>query len=213
VDKLIDNDPETKYLVRAVSSWVEVKTNRFTKLNGYAITSANDEPTRDPIRWQLRAWNHNNNRWVTLHDVRDNPVWENRLQMRSWAFDNDEWFSRYRLNISEINGNVQELMQMAELELFGEVGEFTTVEMNSLNMVSVYPNPATDQLNIDFNGLETGKVRVWLLDIAGRVMTDDYLEGETYGVYRINTSGLATGLYLLKIESDQGTDSRKIIIR
>jgi hypothetical protein len=102
---------------------------------------------------------------------------------------------------------------MAELELFGEVGEFTTVEMNSLNMVSVYPNPATDQLNIDFNGLETGKVRVWLLDIAGRVMTDDYLEGETYGVYRINTSGLATGLYLLKIESDQGTDSRKIIIR
>ena len=33
------------------------------------------------------------------------------------------------------------------------------------------------------------------------------------GIYQINTSGLVTGLYLLKIEADQKTDSRKKIIR
>ena len=213
VDKLIDNDVETKYLVRALSSWVEIKTNRFTKLNGYAITSANDEPGRDLKKWQLRAWNHNNNRWVTLHDVRDNPVWENRLQMRSWAFDNDEWFSRYRLIISEINGNPHGLMQMAEVQLFGEAGEFTSAEMKSRNEVSVYPNPATDQLFIDFNGVELENARVLLFDIAGRIMEDKYLTGEESGIYRINTSGIASGLYLLKIETDEKTFSNKILIR
>lgn len=213
VDKLIDNELETKYLVRATSSWIEIKTNRFTKLNGYTITSANDEPTRDPLRWQLRAWNHNTNRWVTLHDVWDNPVWENRLQTKSWAFENDEWLSRYRLSITEINGNIQDLMQMAELQLFGEVGELTGVELNSLNEVSIYPNPATDQLFINFNGITEGHARVRMFDIAGRIITDEYLASEENEVFEINTSGIATGLYLLKIETEVKTFSSKIVIR
>lgn len=213
VDKLIDNDVNTKYLVRALSSWVEIKTNRFTKLNGYTITSANDEPGRDPVKWQLRAWNHNTNRWIVLHDERDNPIWENRLQMRSWAFDNEEWLSRYRLEISEINGNPQGLMQMAEVELYGEVGEFTSVDLKNQNEVSVYPNPASDQLFIDFNGVELGNARVLLFDIAGRIISDDNLTGEENSLYRISTSGIASGLYLLKIETDQKTFSNKILIR
>jgi hypothetical protein len=213
IEKLIDNDVNTKYLVREVSSWLEVKTNRFTKLNGYAITSANDEPSRDPKRWMLRAWNHNTNRWITLHDERSNPVWENRLQIRSWALNNDEWFSRYRLYISEINGNVHGLMQMAELQLFGEAGEFTSIELEGQNEISVYPNPATDQLYIDFNGIETGKARVSLFDIAGRIMSDEFLTGEESGPYRVNTTGIKSGLYLLKVETGQSAFSRKIIIR
>lgn len=213
VDKLIDNNEETKYLVRALSSWVEIKTNRFTKLNGYAITSANDEPGRDPLKWQLRAWNHNINRWVTLHDMRDNPVWENRLQVRSWTFNNDEWLSRYRLYISEIKGNPQGLMQMAEVQLFGEAGELTAIETNSQKEVSVYPNPATDQLFIDFKGIPSSNARVLLFDIAGRIITEEYLTGEGNTLYRINTSGIASGLYLLKIETNQKTFSNKILIR
>lgn len=123
VDKLIDNNINTKYLVRAVDSWVDIVSGNLTKVNAYTITSGSDVPSRDPRSWTFQGWNPELQEWETIHSVTVNPEWQERLQRQSWYFQNDNWYGKYRLHITEINGNTQELMQMAELQIFGEVGE------------------------------------------------------------------------------------------
>lgn len=82
--------------------------------------------------------------------------------------------------------------------------------------IESYPNPSTDILNItvpeedDFNaGLLT------LTDASGKVILMKRLDSDSAGqVYRINTSKLATGLYMISIKSvDNRLASGKFIVR
>lgn len=211
VDKLIDNDVNTKYLVRAVSSWVEIKTNRYTKLSGYTITSANDMPSRDPRDWRIRAWDTESGRWQTLHTVTDNPPWEERFKIRVWNIDNDEWYYRYRLDIVDINGNTQNLMQMAELQLFGEVGEPTGSAEQAVSQARVYPVPAADHLYIESNDL-AGNVLLEVFDITGkRIYTENRLV-DGASPLMLNVASWEPGMYFLRINDRETRMTAKILV-
>jgi hypothetical protein len=211
VEKLIDNDVETKYLVRAISSWVEVKLNRYTKINGYTITSANDVPGRDPRDWRLRAWDEETNRWNTLHTVTDNPVWESRFKTRVWNFENDTWYSRYRLYITDINGDTQGLMQMAELQLFGDVGEPTALETSRLTGISVYPNPAKEHLNIEWPG-SSGALTVEVFSITGKkVYTTEHLQVAGTRL-QLDISAYTPGMYLVRLTNGNQVVTDKFLV-
>lgn len=211
IEMLIDNDINTKYLVRAVSSWLEVKTNRYTRLSGYTITSANDAPSRDPRDWRLRAWDNETGRWVTLHTVNDHPEWESRFKKKVWTFENDNWYHRYRLYITGINGNEQGLMQMAELELFGEVGDFTSVKLSENPGIHVYPNPAQDHLNIEWTGQATDP-EIALYDITGKRVHGLSIHSAGKSMIRLNTGTYPAGLYILQIKTGDAHTSKKIMI-
>jgi len=212
VEKLIDNDVETKYLVRAVSSWVEVKLNRYAKINGYTITSANDVPGRDPRDWKLRAWDEETERWNTLHSVADNPAWENRFKTRVWNFENEAWYARYRLYISDINGDTQGLMQMAELQLFGDVGEPTGLGTSPLTGISVYPNPAKEHLNIEWPGM-SGALTIEVFSITGKkVYTADY-HSVDHTIIQLDLAAYAPGMYLLRMVNGKQGMTKKFLVR
>lgn len=212
IEKLIDNDINTKYLVRAVSSWVEVKTNRYTKLSGYTITSANDAPSRDPRDWRLRAWDNETGRWITLHTVNDHPEWNSRFKIKVWTFENDNWYHRYRLDITGINGDEQGLMQMAELELYGEVGDYTGVKIPENPGIRVYPNPASDHLNITWTGQVTDPV-VALYDITGKRVHDLNIHSAGKSMIRLITETYSPGLYILQFKTGDAVTSKKILIK
>ena len=55
--------------------------------------------------------------------MNDHDPWPKRFQRKSWYFENEGWYGKYRLQIKAINGNPNSLMQMAELQVFGETGE------------------------------------------------------------------------------------------
>ena len=211
IEKLIDNDINTKYLVRAVSSWLEIKTNRYTRLTGYTITSANDAPSRDPRDWRLRGWDNETGRWVTLHTVDDNPAWDSRLKKKVWTFENDNWHHRYRLYITGINGNEQGLMQMAELELFGEVGESTAVDLSEIPGFKLYPNPATDHLNIEWTGQVTNP-EIALYNITGKRVHELNIHSAGNSMIILVTATYPPGLYILRIKAGNSVTSKKIMI-
>lgn len=154
VDKLIDNNVNSKYLVRAIDSWVDISPGYLTKVHAYTITSGSDVPSRDPHAWEFQGWNMNTNEWETLHVVNSNPSWQERLQRKSWFFENDNWYGKYRLHITEINGDSQELMQMAEMQIFGEVGEEITWSDNAylkeLSVTGFQLVPEFDPLVFDY---------------------------------------------------------------
>ena len=122
VDKLFDNNWNSRYLVRAVDSWVEILLPKLTTVNAYTITSGSDTPTRDPRSWTFQGLNPDTETWEIIHTVNSNPKWQERKQPKSWYFENQNEYSGYRLHITELNGDPQSLMQMAELEIYGTVG-------------------------------------------------------------------------------------------
>ncbi|MFY0626749.1 MAG: T9SS type A sorting domain-containing protein [Reichenbachiella sp.] len=207
VEKLIDNNVRTKYLVRAEKSWVEITNHEISLVSGYTITSANDISARDPRNWELKGWDGNNEEWVTIHSVMNNPKWEKRLQNRSWTFENELWFSKYRLEISKINGDTQGLMQMAELQLFGSLDFITTTDFSQRSSWSIYPNPSQGIINIANPNGDNLKYKVY--STSGLLITNG--PSKINSNIRIDMNGFK-GLYIILIISGSQTKRYKVIV-
>jgi hypothetical protein len=68
---------------------------------------------------------------------------------------------------------------------------------NAQNTISLYPNPATEALRVDFG--TTGHRKILILDVTGHVLAQhDLTASATVG--RIDISGLPEGLYILRTE-------------
>ncbi len=84
--------------------------------------------------------------------------------------------------------------------------EITATETAEIPEIRVYPNPVNGLLLIDDPTGE--KVACQLVDVCGRVLK----ESEFRGAARLHMSGLAQGIYFIKILKNDGTaETRKII--
>lgn len=207
VPMLIDNNINTKYLVRAKESWVEINTERLSQVTAYSITSANDVPTRDPKTWELQGWD--GDAWVTIHSVANNPIWPERFQKKTWTFPNQQWFSRYRLTIHDMNGDSQMLMQMAELEILGKLGESTYIDdespqriISTFQLEDNYPNPFNSSTTIKYFCPNKSVVTVNIINILGEQLLSTDITHDVAGYYQFHWDGTgssgipqSTGLY------------------
>ena len=71
------------------------------------------------------------------------------------------------------------------------------------NNVSVYPNPVADVLNISFNG-EIRYVEVY--DLVGRMV--QRIAGN---VNQISTNEMETGIYVVRVATENGVHVQKIV--
>lgn len=140
VEKIIDNDPGTKYLgVNGAGGWVQYQTSVSYAVNQYTLTSANDADERDPLSWTLQGSNDGTN-WATL-DTRANENFANRYQKRRFDISNTSVYRFYRLNILQNSGL---LFQLAELELF--TNDLTNAGTSSSSKSSVNSSKASSSV-------------------------------------------------------------------
>jgi hypothetical protein len=79
-----------------------------------------------------------------------------------------------------------------------------------LHNLIFYPNPANETLNIEAPG-ELKNVSLRLIDLAGRVIFEDFFNGK---FYKLDTKGIGNGVYLLKLSPDGKTViNQKVIIQ
>jgi hypothetical protein len=91
----------------------------------------------------------------------------------------------------------------------------TAVEdYNGLEDLTVYPNPATDQVTIDFSLNESTNVNVRLMDMTGKTLRQGAFGGEQ-GANRIQfgLQDVARGMYLLEISNTEGKSVRKVTVQ
>lgn len=218
VEMLIDNDVETKYLVRAINSWVEINTDTLSKLNGYTITSANDVPARDPRSWELLGWDEDSQEWIIIHTVENNPSWPDFFTPKSWYVETDKWFKSYRLNITEINGDSQGLMQIAELQLWGTITPEITGINNKVNAreftVEVYPNPINDKATIVVKLDNTNDISMFIYDAFGRTIKKFQEKRKDAGIHNMewDASAVSPGVYYCRISINGNFITKKLII-
>lgn len=80
--------------------------------------------------------------------------------------------------------------------------------------VSIYPNPANERLNINTGEALKGYTRIQISDLLGKIVYVDEVSGmRANSSYLINTTDFMDGLYVLKVSSESGSISKKIVIR
>src|SRR5262249_1918032 len=84
-------------------------------VTSYAITSANDVPTRDPMSWLFQG-SMDGVGWTTL-DGRVSESFANRWQTNGYTFNNATAYPPYRLTIISNHGAGH--IHIAEPQLFG----------------------------------------------------------------------------------------------
>ncbi|MFP9099070.1 T9SS type A sorting domain-containing protein [Flavobacterium sp. RHBU_24] len=80
------------------------------------------------------------------------------------------------------------------------------VKDNSLSMLSVFPNPATDVINVANAGLIKS---IKVADLNGRTVKGATFEG--VDTARVSISDLSSGVYIMTVASDKGTVTKKIV--
>lgn len=122
IDKLIDNNINTKFLSFNPSLWIVYKAPSPHIVTSYALTSANDAASRDPKKWKLEGSN-NGVSWFPL-DAQDNITFSARKQTRTFnVAENETAYLYYRLTILTVVSGTT--FQLAEWQLKGIAGEMS----------------------------------------------------------------------------------------
>ncbi len=79
--------------------------------------------------------------------------------------------------------------------------------------IDVYPNPASDELNIELKSSALVESNVALMDISGKTVKELPQAFDAKGQLVINVEGLKRGFYLLKIEQKGFERIRKVMIK
>ncbi|MBN1466808.1 T9SS type A sorting domain-containing protein, partial [candidate division KSB1 bacterium] len=219
IEKLIDNDVNTKYLVGQIESWIDYEIAEPALISSYTITSANDAPARDPMIWDLFGWDEAAGKWVTLHSGDVDGPWEQRFMKKTWTFDNtDKWFKKFRFEIIEINGDAEGLMQMAEWELLGKlatgVADKQPAQPNEFALAQNYPNPFNPTTTISYSIKTTGKVELKVYDLLGHEVASLVNKVQNPGVYNVtfDAHDLSSGIYIYTLESADAVMSNKMVL-
>ena len=90
-------------------------------------------------------------------------------------------------------------------------GTLNSNETKKANMVMVYPNPAKNYFIVDFGSTTYSNATIHLFDISGKNVWNRNLD--TYqSKFEILTEAFSNGVYILKIRTDRGEYSKKVII-
>ena len=77
----------------------------------------------------------------------------------------------------------------------------------------LYPNPAHDNLTLEFTGNQQGNPVVNIYDVVGKkIITERFVSTEGSNKLNINTAALNKGIYILEIETNGEIQRQKFMI-
>jgi hypothetical protein len=143
----------------------------------------------------------------------------------SWNFgdrqfdDTSGYKVTHTIDFAKYTGPVQLRIASACSFTIGEIDPFLTTgipdETFLLRNTIVYPNPASDELNLSINNLAIGKrMTIKLMDAKGVLLreTQTVSASKSYN-QKYNMIGFAKGIYLLQIIVDEQLLNKKIVLQ
>jgi hypothetical protein len=96
----------------------------------------------------------------------------------------------------------------------GANGKTANWQNGKMEIVSVYPNPAKESLNIELISESTGLVSFEFVNLQGiAIMKIPQIQVENgWSREKINISGVVPGVYMLKITCGDVTEIRKVVV-
>ena len=87
-------------------------------------------------------------------------------------------------------------------------------EVENIKELSIYPNPATDKLNVKFNTSTTDDFNITIYNVTGQEVYKEKLNNFVGSYYNeININDFAQGVYLMQIKSSKGAVTQKVVVQ
>lgn len=87
-------------------------------------------------------------------------------------------------------------------------------ELIGVNSLSIFPNPSSDILNINFELAASNKVGIQLIDALGRVVETAQINANSgMNSWNFNVSNLAAGVYNLEFTMNGATATSKVMVK
>ena len=99
------------------------------------------------------------------------------------------------------------------LSFVGSVAGINNID-NYVSNINTYPNPTSDNINVELYAQKVSTIKLQLIDITGKLIKEINV-GEVQGNYKhtINTTGISKGIYFLKVIANDAVETKKIIIQ
>ena len=148
-------------------------------------------------QWNLQYKLSSENNWTNVV-VTGNPT---------YTFENLEAYSEYNLRVQAIcdENNLSEWSNVLTATAQG-VG----INDYLINSITLYPNPTNDIVNVEctMNNVQLEGIEV--IDVYGKVVRT-VVWANNYSPICINVSGLANGIYFVRVTTDEGTVTKTFI--
>lgn len=105
----------------------------------------------------------------------------------------------------------------AGFEIYWNVNDSGEVSINkqvgNITNLSIYPNPSTDQITVDFTTSSDETIRLSIYDLLGKEIYST-TPIEVIGNYteKIDVNNFAKGIYMLRVATTTGSATKKVII-
>ena len=108
----------------------------------------------------------------------------------------------YVRSLNSIDGNTEVFYDNISLQMAATASVDDVFASN----LKIYPNPANDYLTIESKNIKIESIEIYSL-LGQKMKSDLQLKSN-----RLDVSDLSNGLYLLKVNSESGSSTRKIVI-
>ncbi|PLW93686.1 MAG: hypothetical protein C0592_05330 [Marinilabiliales bacterium] len=140
-----------------------------------------------------------NNYWMYLSDIafEESGIYQLHISTSSLNSDDVGPVSHYYFQGVYLDGTGQLVADVAELGLE--------------NVISMYPNPTSDNLNLSFNSNAAGDYNVVIYNTLGSVVSSEFISVNGAAVQTISLENLPTGIYMVEISNENSTMTQKVI--
>jgi hypothetical protein len=93
------------------------------------------------------------------------------------------------------------------------IANVATLELESYQMGTVYPNPCSEQLFIQLDGSDVAPVQLSIFDLQGKMVKSETYVHHSGLTYKLNTNDLTEGFYVLTANKNGHVVRRNILIQ
>jgi hypothetical protein len=117
-----------------------------------------------------------------------------------------DWTSRNKVQSIGYRAGTPDANYVIQSIAIGSASLPVGVASVSAASISVYPNPATDKVNVTVG---SGNASVSLSDVTGAVVAS----GNGSGTVALSTANVSAGLYVVSVSSAAGTTTSKVVVK
>lgn len=172
------------------------------------VTTANDSQERDPMNFQVLG--SNDGSAFTSITTGTIPCISTRFFTRSFSFTNAVAYKYYRVIFTNQCNTIEAMLQLAEVQLLGSVLSADDFALNE-NKISIFPNPTQNFFSVN-NSKSQPITKIGIYDLLGKTLKElTYLDMESQK--NVDVSQMVTGIYLVKITTNDMETTKQLIIK
>lgn len=169
--------------------------------------------------------------WIALapaYDASFNTAWQ--AAYNAGQPGNKSMFVDHTIDLSETFSDGDEILIRFRMKTspatnaWGWAIDFVNIQMaptgiekpvSSIRKIDLYPNPANEAINTEFELKQSAEVTLTILDPSGRLVTQQYLGRAAAGkhTHRVELGNRPEGIYLLVVKAAKETHTVKFAIR